>query len=220
MEEKDYPGYSKIAFQQARHRAFSSFRLDLASLSRFATATDDFLVEEAVRRRYEVAEETDTASQSVAELTGSFADTLLSSMIVAFYGRFESFLFDVCRMVYDHELFPKAPEGKLNIKAAKDYLKCVPNLEFRAGTKVWDDIVNLRELRNVIAHSNRILLEGDGKRREAIGNIPYTTINERNEVWLERGILEHMSKTLGSFAASLDQAFGPDGSMSNAESPE
>ncbi len=109
MEERDYPGYTNIAFQRARTHVFYSFRLDLASMSRFAATMDNFLLQEAERRRYEETLQVGTGSQLVAELTGSFVDTLLSSMIVALYGLFESFLFDVCKIVYDKKLCPNDP---------------------------------------------------------------------------------------------------------------
>ena len=179
MDERDYPGYSDIAFQRARHFIFSFFRLDLAAMVRFAARMDDFLLAEAELRRSAEDGQSDAAGQSVAELMGSFVDTLLSSMIVAFYGRFESFLFDVCRMVHDNGVHPKDPGRMRNIKDAEDYLKRVPNLKFPEATKAWVDIGNLKELRNVIAHSNRILGEGDEERRRAIENIPHVSINHR-----------------------------------------
>lgn len=210
MDERDYPGYANIPFQRAKHFAFSFFRLDLVSMSRFVAMMDDFLLEEAERRRNKEDVQTEPG-QSVAELTGSFVDTLLSSMTVAFYGRFESFLFDVCRRVHEKGVYPEDPGFLKNIEAAKKYLEKVPNLKFPGGTNAWADIRNLKELRNLIAHKNRILGEGDTQQRRAIENIPHVSINQRREVWLERGLLEHIAKTLDAFTTSLEQAFGPTG---------
>ena len=208
MNERDYPGYSNIPFQRAKHFVFSFFRLDLVSMSRFAAMMDDFLLAEAERRRNREVAQTE-AGQSVAELTGSFVDTLLSSMTVAFYGRFESFLFDVCRMVHEKGVHPKGPGFLKNIEAAKNYLEGVPNLKFPEGTNAWTDIKNLKYLRNVIAHKNRLIGEGDTQQRRAIENIPHVSINQRREVWLERGLLEHIANTLDAFTVSLERAFGP-----------
>ena len=219
MDERDYPGYSNIAFQRAKHFVFSFFRLDLASMSRFAAMMDDFLLAEAERRRNKEDVQAEAAGQSVAELTGSFVDILLSSMTVAFYGRFESFLVDVCQMVHDNGVYPTGPGFLKNIEAAKNYLEKVPNLLFPKGTKAWIDIGRLNDLRDVIAHRNRIIGEGDTQLRRGIEDIPHVSINQRREVWLERGLLEHMAETLDAFTASLEQAFGPTGRVPGGEAP-
>jgi hypothetical protein len=185
----DYPGYTNIRFQRARHFVFSFFRLDLDSMSRFAAMTDDFLVREVEIRK---SQEGPAATRSVAELTGSFTDILLSWMIVGLYGRFESFLFDVCLALHDSGVHSENPGRLSNIGDAKDYLKHIPNLKFPSATKEWMEIKDLAELRNVIVHNNRIMREeGREKRQQALARIPHVSISVRNEVWIERGILEY-----------------------------
>jgi hypothetical protein len=216
MERTDYPGYSNIAFQRRRGFAFRGFHADLDSLERFEAKVDSLLCEEAQRHRNLIMGEGSSdpsLGQAVAELEGSFSDILISGLVVSFFGRFESFLYELCQMLREYGV-SSLDIGKLrNIDDAKNYLNGVQCLIFPADSIAWARIKDLAELRHVTIHCNRILGSTDHRRREAIARIPHVNINVRNEVWLKRPLLGHIASTLRSFTGELADAFGPSGEV-------
>lgn len=205
MEEKDYPGYTNIAFQRDTQNLFSFFRWDLETILRFSVMTRRYLQEEAERQ--EVAR---AARESVIELRGSFTDILLSSAIVTVYGGFEGFLFDVCRAVHEHGIDQRDPKGCMRtINTAAEYLSKVPKLRFPSDTEAWVDLNNLKHLRNTIAHNRRKLHKEDQEeRRQALALIPHVTVNDRMEVWLDWEVLEHEARVLATLTDLLEKALG------------
>lgn len=218
MEDHDFPGYANIEFQRKRYFVFDFFRADLEAMGRFGTMVSNYLRAEAGFRKQRLAAEGPQADDpsalrsEIAELQGGFRDILLRWLLVAFYGRFESFLFKFCRTLHQTDVCPMPPPFLKNIRCAKEYLEKLPNLRFPDGD-AWRAIVDLGELRHAIAHENAILIEGKGRRREAVSRVPYTLINDRNEIWLEDGALEQALLNLRAFTDDLERAFGPTGIM-------
>lgn len=117
MEDHDFPGYVNIEFQRKRYFVFDFFRADLEAMGRFGTTVSDYLQAEAGFRKQRLAAEGPQADDpsalrsEIAELQGGFRDVLLRWLLVAFYGRFESFLFKFCRTLHQTGVCPM-PQGR------------------------------------------------------------------------------------------------------------
>ena len=224
----DYPGYSNILFQRERAFAFISLRSDLDSMERFTHSMSTLLSAESTKLKaqlgktpWEEGSRREVEVRELREMDGGFRDLLISWMLVAFYGRFESFLVELCRRVYTTGVSRHDPvEAKVeHLNQVRTYLKLLPNFTFPEQDSAWTKILALGQLRNTIAHSNRIL-RGNPKRRRTISGIPGVSVVDRYkdqaEVWVQADVLPHALEVLRRFTDLLEQAFGPTGKVPSA----
>jgi hypothetical protein len=215
-EQADFPGFANIEFQRRRHFAFEFLRSDLDSMARFAKKVEGFLEAESQRLERELSGSIESAASraqsELAEIRNRFEDYSRAWLLVGFYGRFESFLFDLCRSLEETGVLSMEAPSRGGLPAVKKYLKRVEGLVVDWGGNAWSSLKDIAELRNAIAHENQVLRRSSTPaRKQAISRIPHVRISAGGEIWPEAGLLEHVTATLKSFAEMLRHAFGPSG---------
>lgn len=130
-----------------------------------------------------------------------------SAVLLSVFAFFEHNLNAVCdTLAKEHGKILRVTDlNGRGLERAKTYISKVIGIAFPATSNSWQELANLRQLRNAIAHRDGLLKEDKGL-KEYITKSDYISIEHDGHVRLHEGILQYLLDHLELFFKDLETA--------------
>lgn len=119
---------------------------------------------------------------------GEFRQILNTSILLSVYGIFENELKRLCQIagkLNGSNLSPNDLNNKNYIGKCKMYLEKILNIDMSSLEKYWEEILIVQNIRNAIAHNNRIIKNNIPNTKRFIENKDGLNISNYNEIQIE-----------------------------------
>lgn len=127
--------------------------------------------------------------------------------VISLFSFFESSLKELC-LRYQTEIQAKVTFTDLagrGVSKYRAYLDKVVGLEFDKVNQRWDQITNIKKVRNKIVHNEGKVSDEEKALRQFIESNKYLELRNNNEVNILPGFLTHMLRVMEEFVYDVDK---------------
>lgn len=194
------------------------FLSDLEDIKFYLNLNETWILEELDRYQHYINADDDSEFDRFsgrrnlyASFNNNFPQIARFSQLTYLYGRTEETFNHFCESLYETLSLPiKLTDLKYSgIERAKKYITSLTDIEFHSNTKAWQQINEIRRIRDKIIHTNGVLGDSDQALRNEIDKLTGITIHvaAREKIVLEHGFLDYTVSIIKENFEILDKNY-------------